>query len=238
MNDTTTRRLAATSMIGAAALATAGFTGLGAVFDYPAILDEPTARDPRRLPRPPGGGVAVVRHAGARGRAARPDRRPARQVGAAAPAPVDRRPRHRRGSVQVIGLSRWLVLVPRFSHDALDPGTAATAIRRFELAHTWLGHALGETLGYALTAAFTIVVAASLPAVPRWVRRLGVLAAALVATGVLVPLGIDVAGLTNFAGYILWTLWLVVLAAALLRRSASTPRSLAGVVDVNKSALA
>ena len=43
MNDTTTRRFAATGMIGAAALATAGFTGLGAVFDYPAILDEPTA---------------------------------------------------------------------------------------------------------------------------------------------------------------------------------------------------
>ena len=60
----------------------------------------------------------------------------------------------------------------------------------------------------------------------------------LVATGVLAPLGIDVAALTNFAGYILWTLWLVVLAAALLRRSATAPRSSAAVVDVNKSALA
>ena len=138
----------------------------------------------------------------------------------------------------MIGLSR-LLLVPRYSDDALDPATATSAIHHFELAHTWLGHAVGETLGYALTATFTIVVAASMPDVARWVRRLGVLAAVLVATGVLAPLGIDVAALTNFAGYILWTLWLVVLAAALLRRSATAPRcSSAAVVDVNKSALA
>jgi len=238
MNDTTTRRLAATSMIGAAALATAGFTGLGAVFDYPAILDEPTAQilDAYRAHQAAVSlwfatlVLAAALLAPIAVLLARlvppPRRRWIVGLGVAA------------ASVQVIGLSRWLLLVPRFSHDALDPGTAATAIRRFELAHTWLGHALGETVGYALTAAFTIVVAASLPAVPRWVRRLGVLAAALVATGVLVPLGIDVAGLTNFAGYLLWTLWLVVLAAALLRTAASTPRSLAGVVDVNKSALA
>src|SRR6478672_6138548 len=134
MNDTTTRRLAATSMIGAAALATAGFTGLGAVFDYPAILDEPTAQilDAYRAHQ------AAVSLWFATLVLAAAVLAPIAGLGIAA------------ASGQVIGLSRWLVLVPRFSHDALDPGTAASAIRRFELAHTWLGHALGETLGYAL----------------------------------------------------------------------------------------
>ena len=67
-------------MIGAAALATAGFTGLGAAFDYPAILDEPTAEilDAYRAHQTAVSlwFAALV----ARRRAARSDRRPARQA--------------------------------------------------------------------------------------------------------------------------------------------------------------
>jgi hypothetical protein len=118
--------------------------------------------------------------------------------------------------VQVIGLSRWLVLVPRFSDDALDPARRADAHGHFELAHSWLGHGVGETLGYALTAAFTIAVVGALAGTPRWLRVGGCTAAGLVATGVLVPLGVDLASLTNFVGYLLWTAWLVCLAAHLL----------------------
>src|SRR5262245_52558690 len=44
MDEQTTRRRAAVCMAAAAGLATAGFTALGSAFDYPDILDAPTAR--------------------------------------------------------------------------------------------------------------------------------------------------------------------------------------------------
>ena len=49
-------------------------------------------------------------------------------------------------TVQVIGLSRWVLLVPGISDDATRPRPdAPTPTTRFELLHTWLGTVLGET---------------------------------------------------------------------------------------------
>ena len=46
---------------------------------------------------------------------------------------------------------------------------------------------------------------------------LGYAAAALIATGVLIPLGLNIARLANFAGYVTWCSWLVAMAIALWR---------------------
>jgi hypothetical protein len=46
---------------------------------------------------------------------------------------------------------------------------------------------------------------------------LGYAAAALIATGVLVPLGLDIARLANFADYVSWCAWLVAMAIVLWR---------------------
>jgi hypothetical protein len=40
---------------------------------------------------------------------------------------------------------------------------------------------------------------------------------ALIATGVVIPLGVDVASLTNFVGYVVWCLWLIAMAVTLWR---------------------
>jgi hypothetical protein len=48
-------------------------------------------------------------------------------------------------AVQVIGLSRWVLLVPGISRDATDPAKTADAHHAFELAHTWLGTVSGST---------------------------------------------------------------------------------------------
>jgi hypothetical protein len=48
-------------------------------------------------------------------------------------------------AVQVIGLSRWFLLVPGISRDATDPAKTADAHHAFELAHTWLGTVSGST---------------------------------------------------------------------------------------------
>ena len=123
--------------------------------------------------------------------------------------------------VQVVGLSRWVLLIPGVSADALDPATAAAAVDRFTGLHFWLGTIVGETVGYALTATFTVLVVRAVAA-PTWVRILGYASAGLIATGVIIPLGVGVASLTNFAGYVLWCLWLIVMAVVLWRADAAT----------------
>ena len=220
---TTDRRAAAATLLAAAGCAIVGFSGLGAAFDYPAILDEPTAEILAAYRSQQAavttwfavlvlGAALLAPIAVLLGRLASTARarRAITGLGVAAAA------------VQVVGLSRWLLLVPGISDDALDPARAADAHHRFELAHSWLGHAVGETLGYALTAAFTIATVRGLAALPRWIRILGITAAALVATGIVVPLGVEIASLTNFAGYLLWTGWVVCLAVHLVRSRQGT----------------
>ena len=49
----------------------------------------------------------------------------------------------------------------------------------------------------------------------RWIGHLGLVAAGLIATGVVIPLGLEVAGIRNFIGYVAWRIWLVAMAAVL-----------------------
>jgi Domain of unknown function (DUF4386) len=218
---TTYRRLASVSMTGAALLAIAGFTALGSIFDYPQILKEPTD-DILALYRENSTavsgwflvltvGAALLAPAGyALGRLA--GGRLGRWITGVGIAAA---------TVQVIGLSRWVLFVPGLSEDATHPATAADARDEFDTLHTWLGEALGETVGYALTATFTILVLVALrrAGAARWLLWLGYAAAVLIATGVVIPLGIEAAELTNFAGYVAWSLWLLALSVALWRGS-------------------
>jgi hypothetical protein len=191
MSTQTTRRLAAAAMAAAALLAIAGFTVLGSVFEYPQILESPTTDILERYRQHQGAvttwflvlviSAALLAPAGILlGRLAGGSRgRWIARLGVAAAA------------VQVIGLSRWVLLVPGISRDPTDPGRTADAHRAFELAHTWLGTVLGETIGYALTATFTalITLAITRAIAPRWMAYLGYLSAALIATGVVIPSG-------------------------------------------------
>jgi hypothetical protein len=198
-----TQRLAAALMASAAILAIAGFTALGSIFDYPKILKEPTDEILTAYRADQAAisawflvlvisaallapiGILLGRLAGGSA---------GRWIAGLGIAGA---------TVQVIGLSRWVVLVPHVGTDT------------FELLHTWLGEVLGETIGYALTAAFTVFVVRAITA-PRWVRTVGYASAALIATGVVIPL-VEGASLTNFAGYVLWCLWLIAMSVVLWR---------------------
>ena len=225
MNMQTTRRIAAVSMAGAATLAIAGFTALGSIFDYPKILKAPAEEI-----------LAAYRE----NQAAITGWFLVLSIGAALLAPVGILLGRVAGgmlgrwiaglgitgaTVQVIGLSRWVLLVPGISDDAAVPALAADAQHTFEQLHFWLGTIVGETIGYALTAAFTVLVVIALTGsvAPRIVGYLGYLAAGLIATGVLIPLGLGVASLTNFAGYVAWCLWLIAMAVVLWRSPAAAP---------------
>ena len=123
-------------------------------------------------------------------------------------------------TVQVVGLQRWTTLVPGISRDALDPALRTDAEARFELLHTVLGKVIGETIGYALTATFTVLVVVALrrTVLPRWLALVGLVSAGLIATGVLAPV-LGPASLTNFAGYVAWCAWLLAVAVLLFRTS-------------------
>ena len=222
MNTRTTQRLAAAGMASAAGLAIAGFTALGSIFDYPKILDEPTTeiltlfRENQGaisawflvlaisagllapvgllLGRLAGGKLGQVDRRHRRGRRHRPSRR-AVALGARHPG----RQRRRAGAV-----------------------AQADAHHTFELLHTWLGKALGETVGYALTATFTVLVVIGITraVAPRWMAYLGYLSAGLIATGVFIPLGLSFLSITNFVGYVAWCLWLIAMAIALWQANA------------------
>ena len=224
--DRSTARRAGAALALASALAIAGFTVLGSVFEYPQILEEPTG-DILALFREHQGSVmtwflvlvvsaALIAPAGIwLGRIAGGTLgRWIAGVGIAA------------ASVQVIGLQRWATLVPGISKDALDPARRASAQDRFELWHTVLGKAIGETVGYALTATFTVLVVIALrrTVLPAWLAFVGYAAAVLIATGVVIPV-VEVAGLTNFVGYVVWCAWLLAVAVVLFRVRDEAPAS-------------
>ena len=123
-------------------------------------------------------------------------------------------------AVQVIGLMRWPILVPGYAADG-DTGAFTTA-------GDVLGTAIGETLGYLLTATWTALVIVALwrGLAGRWFSVLGLASAALVLVGVLSPLDLPVVDTANFFGYVLWSLWLIAFGVVILRRerrAASSP---------------
>jgi hypothetical protein len=219
-------------LILAAVLANVAFTALGSIFNYPDVLDEP-AGDVLATFRAQEAAVsawfAVLALSAAlmapiaigvgRLTTARP-MRIAVAVGIAAAA------------VQVVGLLRWPLLVPGYAADAAspDPGVASGARDSFSLASDILGTAIGETVGYLLTAIWTVLVISALGRrfAGRWFVIAGGVAAGLVVCGVFSPLGLPVIDTANFVGYVLWSLWLIAFAVAILvreRRGASATAS-------------
>jgi hypothetical protein len=203
-------KLTATLLILAAVLANVGFTALGSIFNYPDVLDEPAGNvlaDFRAHESAVSAWFSVLTLSAALmapiaigvGRlSSERAMRIAVRVGIAAAV------------VQVIGLLRWPLLVPGY---AADGNTSA-----FSTASDILGTAIGETVGYLLTATWTalVVVALGRRYAGRWFQVLGLVAAALVLCGVVSPLALPVIDTANFLGYVLWSLWLIAFGVVIL----------------------
>src|SRR4249920_563177 len=131
--------------------------------------------------------------------------------------------------VQVLGLLRWVYLVPALARAHGDPDASqasrdAVAVT-FRAFHQYLGVGVGEHLGYLLTGAWTIAVGIAVVAGDVAGAWLGLLA---------LPIGAGlVVSSTEFLGrneehgwalagkavpvlYVLWSLWLVALGVALI----------------------
>jgi hypothetical protein len=217
-----TPRRTAVLMITAAVLLNVAFTGLGSVFDYPDVLKQPAGdvlasfRNSQTtvtawfLALALGAALLAPVAVGVGRLSTSRPMRWAVPVGIAA------------ALVQVIGLLRWPLLVPGWAATAAgnDPVAAANARAAFGTANRVLGNLIGETGGYLLTAAWTLLVLAALGTAftGRWFIALGSVSAALVFAGVLSPLDLPLIDTANFAGYVLWSVWLIAFAAVLIRR--------------------
>jgi hypothetical protein len=223
-------KLTAALMIGAAVLANVGFTALGSIFNYPDVLNEP-----------PGEVLASFReHQGAVSAWFS-----VLALAAALLAPIaigvgrlsSTRAMHiavrvgiAAAVVQVVGLLRWPILVPGYASDAASGSAdvAASARDSFATASDILGTAIGETLGYLLTATWTalVIVALGRRFAGRWFVVLGAASAGLVLVGVLSPLELPVVDSANFVGYVLWSIWLIAFGVTIIvreRRAATSP---------------
>jgi hypothetical protein len=216
------RKLTAALLVAAAVLTNVAFTALGTVFNYPDVLKEPVddvLAAFRASQAAVTGWFAVMAFSAALfapiavgvGRlSTRRTMRLAVPVGIAAAV------------VQVVGLLRWPLLVPGYSADAAsaDPAIATAGRDSFATAHLVLGNIVGETFGYLLTAAWTLLVMAALgrTLAGRWFTVIGAVSAVLILAGVLSPLDLPIIDTANFVGYVLWSAWLVAFAVLLVRR--------------------
>lgn len=218
-------KLLAGLLAGAVVAELAAFAALGSLFDYPDILDRPAAEVLalfRSREREVSTWFLVLAGAAAclapvailAGRLA-----PGRAMRVAVPVGIGA------AGVQVIGLVRWPLLVPGFAARAADPANRPGALADYELAHAVLGGAVGETLGYLLTATWTLLVLRALHRrlAGPWFTALGGGAAILVGLGVLAPFHVPGADTANLVGYVAWSVWLLALAVLVVGDREATP---------------
>jgi hypothetical protein len=221
------RKLTAVLLVAAAVLTNIAFTALGSIFNYPDVLKEPTDEILTMFRGSQGAVVGWFTVMAVSAALFAPIAvgvgrlscsrlmRVAVWVGVAAAV------------VQVIGLSRWPVLVPGYAADAAssDPTVAAAGSDSFETAHQILGSLIGETFGYLLTGAWTLLVLVAIgrTVAGRWFTILGAGSAVLILAGVLSPLDLPGVDLANFAGYVLWSIWLVAFAVVLVQTPKMSP---------------
>jgi len=203
------------------------FSILGAIFDYPAILRQPTELVLKRFQE--GGAGLIATWYGMTMSAVifiplvllveklfnatkAPLMRVATVIGVLA------------GAVQMLGFIRWPFLVPYLSQTFLDPASSpatreATAVV-FQTFNQYAGVGIGENLGYLFTSVWTILFAISMfrsPRFPNWLGIAGILPALGIFIGMAEPAGLEIAAPINAVAYILWAIWLVVVGIVVLR---------------------
>jgi len=90
----------------------------------------------------------------------------------------------------------------------------------FQAFHHYAGSGVGEHLGYLCTGLWTILIGLALTQsslLRPWVGWLALLPAFCILAGILTPLGFGIAAVLTQIGYVLWSLWLLVVGVFVLR---------------------
>jgi hypothetical protein len=133
------------------------------------------------------------------------------------------------GLVQMLGLLRWVYLVPGLARAYADP-TLAPDQREvpaavFRALHQYLGVGVGEHLGYLLTGIWSVLIGVGViqgTALPTWLGWPGIVIGAGLAVGSAEFLGPNEERGWGLAGaaipilYIAWSVWLLAMGIALI----------------------
>lgn len=238
------RRLTGAGLIALGVGLNIPFAILGATFDYPDILRQPTAEVLQRFHA---GGppliatwyaflaaaigfipIAVLVHdslAPGDGRRAPTALRLATVAGVGA------------GLVQALGLIRWVFAVPVLARTFNDPAATeaarASALVAFEGLHQYAGVALGEHLGQLGTAVWVLLISATLRShaeFPRWQAWLGLASGVLILAGLVegfatvISFNPGVLGLATPVGYVGFSVWMIAAGVSFLRRPSAAKR--------------
>jgi hypothetical protein len=126
------------------------------------------------------------------------------------------------GVVQIIGLLRWVFVVPVLAKDYVntsDPVMQTSIIADFKLIHQFGGVLLGEYLGQLFTIIWTVGMSYALlksAIIPAWLGWVGFLASTIYLFAqaelfsTVVP-GFPVWDLAGFIGSSLWLVWLILI---------------------------
>jgi Domain of unknown function (DUF4386) len=133
------------------------------------------------------------------------------------------------GLVQMLGLLRWVYLVPALARAYAEP--ALNAEQRevqaavFRALHQYLGVGVGEHLGYLFTGIWSVLIGVAViqtTALPIWLGWLGIVIGAGLAVGSAEFLGPNEERGWSLAGtsipilYIAWSIWLLAMGIALI----------------------
>lgn len=133
------------------------------------------------------------------------------------------------GLVQMLGLLRWVYVVPSFARSYADPtltpGQRELHAALFRALHQYLGVGVGEHLGYLFTGIWSVLIGIGVvqgTALPTWLGWPGIAIGAGLAIGSAEFLGPNEEHGWSLAGsaipvvYIAWSLWLFALGIALI----------------------
>jgi hypothetical protein len=223
-------RAAGVALIVAPLWFNANFALLGKRFDYPDILRRPTAEILERF-RAGGSslillwwtfmlsGLLLIAGAVLLGQV----------LGFAGIVPVATTIGVLAGLVQMLGLLRWVYVVPALARAYADltlaPEQREVHAAVFRALHQYLGVGVGEHLGYLFTGIWSVLISVGViqgTALPTWLGWPGIVIGAGLAVGSAEFLGSNEERGWSLAGaaipvlYIAWSLWLLALGIALI----------------------
>ena len=133
------------------------------------------------------------------------------------------------GLVQMLGLLRWVYLVPPLARTNADPALEGERreanVAIFSAMHQFLGVGVGEHLGYLFTGIWSVLIAVAIiggELLPTWmgwpgiVVGAGLIAASAEFLGPNEEHGWSLAGAAIPILYIAWSLWLLAMGIALI----------------------
>jgi hypothetical protein len=133
------------------------------------------------------------------------------------------------GLVQMLGLLRWVYLVPSLARMNADPslesGQREANEAVFRAMHRYLGVGVGEHLGYLFTGIWSILIGVAIVGtdlIPAWMGWVGIVIGAGVILGSVEFLGPNEERGWKLAGsaipilYVAWSLWLLAMGVALI----------------------